>query len=100
MVNIADWDTFARAAEKLLSENPRKTRFVIKYRHCDSKLVLKVTDDKKCIKYKTDQASDLKKLEKLNMTFLQGFTHKRDATSASVDEAPASPARKSKKAKA
>jgi len=43
-----------------------QTRFVVKYRHCDSSLVLKVTDDFQCIKYRTDQLQDVKKLEKLN----------------------------------
>ena len=39
---------------------------MVKYRHCDLSLVLKVTDDVECIKYRTDQLQDVKKLEKLN----------------------------------
>ncbi|KAB5568303.1 hypothetical protein DKX38_002096 [Salix brachista] len=46
-----------------------KTRYVMKYRHCDGKLVLKVTDNKECLKFKTDQAQDAKKMEKLNSLF-------------------------------
>ncbi len=38
----------------------------MKYRHCDASLVLKVTDNTQCVKYRTDQLQDVKKLEKLN----------------------------------
>ncbi|CAI5519256.1 unnamed protein product, partial [Closterium sp. Naga37s-1] len=41
-------------------------RYVSKYRHCDGKLVLKATDDRVCIKFRTDQAQDAKKMERLN----------------------------------
>lgn len=43
---ISDWDTFAEQAEALYRSDPLKTRYVLKYRHCDGKAVLKVTDDK------------------------------------------------------
>ena len=42
----------------------------MKYRHCDGKLELKVTNDRTCLKFLTDQASDLKKVEKLNNLFV------------------------------
>jgi len=61
-----DWEEFYDAAIKLFTENPTRTRYVVKYRHVDAKLVIKVTDDRVCLKYKTDQAQDLKKLETLN----------------------------------
>ena len=38
-------DAFVERAEELFKANPLKTRYVMKYRHCDGKLVLKVTDD-------------------------------------------------------
>ena len=43
---IQDWDTFAEQAEALYRSDPLKVRYVLKYRHCDGKAVLKVTDDK------------------------------------------------------
>ena len=43
---IQDWDTFAEQAEALYRGDPLKARYVLKYRHCDGKAVLKVTDDK------------------------------------------------------
>ena len=42
---IEDWEAFTQQAEALYRSNPLKTRYVLKYRHCDGKLVLKVTDD-------------------------------------------------------
>ncbi|KAF7818394.1 signal recognition particle 9 kDa protein [Senna tora] len=49
--------------------NNNITRYVMKYRHCDGKLVLKVSDNRECLKYKTDQAQEAKKMEKLNNIF-------------------------------
>ena len=43
---IQDWDTFAEQAEALYRSDPLKVRYVLKYRHCDGKAVLKLTDDK------------------------------------------------------
>mmetsp|Transcript_10593 Transcript_10593/g.18032 ORF Transcript_10593/g.18032 Transcript_10593/m.18032 type:complete len:117 (-) Transcript_10593:279-629(-) len=70
MVYLDDWETFYNEAEKLFTANPAHTRYVMKYRHCDGKLVLKVTNDRVCLKYQTDQATDVKRLDKLNSLFL------------------------------
>jgi len=45
MVYFDSWDEFATAVEQLFVAEPNKFRFVVKYRHCDGKLVLKGTDD-------------------------------------------------------
>uniref|UniRef100_A0A672FGH2 SRP9 domain-containing protein n=1 Tax=Salarias fasciatus TaxID=181472 RepID=A0A672FGH2_SALFA len=41
-----------------------QVRVVLKYRHCDGNLCIKVTDNVVCLQYKTDQAQDVKKIEK------------------------------------
>ncbi|XP_058737186.1 signal recognition particle 9 kDa protein-like [Vicia villosa] len=69
MVYITSWDDFLERSVQLFRADPESTRYVIKYRHCDGKLVLKVTDDRQCLKYKTDQAQEAKKMEKLNNIF-------------------------------
>ncbi|XP_060174100.1 signal recognition particle 9 kDa protein isoform X2 [Lycium barbarum] len=69
MVYITSWDDFVERSVQLFRTDPEKTRYVMKYRHSDGKLVLKVTDDKECLKFKTDQAQDAKKMEKLNNIF-------------------------------
>jgi signal recognition particle subunit SRP9 len=73
---LKTWTEFIEAAEKLLLANPTRTRYTIKYRHKDGAMVLKVTDDRVCLKFRTDQAADFKKLEKLNMLFLRHMTSK------------------------
>ncbi|KAJ6938623.1 signal recognition particle 9 kDa protein [Populus alba x Populus x berolinensis] len=69
MVYMASWDEFVDRSVQLFRADPDSTRYVMKYRHCDGKLVLKVTDNKECLKFKTDQAQEAKKMEKLNNLF-------------------------------
>ncbi|CAL9182393.1 unnamed protein product, partial [Musa hybrid cultivar] len=38
-------------------------------RHCDGKLILKVIDNRECLKFRTDQAQNARKMEKLNNIF-------------------------------
>ena len=42
---VQNWDSFAEQAEALYRADPIRTRYTLKYRHCDGKAVLKVTDD-------------------------------------------------------
>ncbi|KAG8459017.1 hypothetical protein KFE25_006562 [Diacronema lutheri] len=66
MVVLSNFEQFAEEADKLYSSAPAYTRYTFKYRHCDGKLVLKVTNDIITLTYATDQAADLRKLEKFN----------------------------------
>eukprot|EP00891_Asterochloris_glomerata_P003942 jgi/Astpho2/3942/gw1.00063.218.1_t len=66
---IQDWDSFAEQAEALYKADPICTRYTLKYRHCDGKAVLKVTDDKVALQFKTDQQADVRKFEKLTNLF-------------------------------
>jgi len=75
---LKSWTEFYEAAERLYLSNPAKTRYSVKYRHKEGKLELKVTDDKVCIKYKSDQAQDLKNIEKLTQLFLRLMTSKAE----------------------
>jgi len=100
MTWIESWDTFYAEAEKLFLEHPQhvslplmprrcatsttpgkkayprcllppaQTRYVTKYRHVDGKLELKVTNDRVCLKFLTDQQQDLKRIDKLNNLLL------------------------------
>ncbi len=42
---LDSFEEFSRRAEELYTSCPLKTRYVLKYRHCDGKVVLKVTND-------------------------------------------------------
>lgn len=84
MVYIDSWDDFVDRSVQLFKSNPEITRYVMKYRHCDGKLVLKVTDNRQCLKFKTDQAQDAKKMEKLNNIFFTLMARGPDADVAEV----------------
>jgi hypothetical protein len=59
-----------------------QTRFVTKLRKCDGALVLKVTNDVTCLKYKTDSAADVKNVERLTSWFLSQATRKQAGTTS------------------
>ncbi|CAL5425137.1 unnamed protein product [Camellia sinensis] len=69
MVYITSWDDFVERSVQLYRASSESMRYVMKYRHCDGKLVLKVTDNCECLKFKTDQAQEAKKMEKFNSIF-------------------------------
>ena len=52
---------------------PEKVRYTMKYRHCDGKLVLKVTDDALCLKYQTEEGSELKRVEQFNLNIMSAM---------------------------
>ncbi|XP_075251794.1 signal recognition particle 9 kDa protein-like [Convolutriloba macropyga] len=62
---VSNMEEFMEAVEDFFSENPERTRVTMKYRHCDAKLTLKVTDDYKVAQYKTGNLMDVKKVEKM-----------------------------------
>jgi hypothetical protein len=45
MVYFDSWDEFVSKSVELFRNHPDTTRYVVKYRHCEGKLVLKVTDN-------------------------------------------------------
>eukprot|EP00940_MAST-03C_sp_MAST-3C-sp2_P001885 g1885.t1 len=63
---VKTWTEFFDAAKKMIAKTPKKTRYTMKYRHKDQDLVLKVTDDVTCVKYKTDQEIGVKRMTQLN----------------------------------
>lgn len=46
MTFIKSWEEFEKAAERLYLQEPSKVRYVMKYTHSNSQLVLKMTDDR------------------------------------------------------
>ncbi|CAK8680245.1 signal recognition particle 9 kDa protein-like [Clavelina lepadiformis] len=75
MTYIESWEEFCKAAERLYQSDPSKVRYNIKYRHCDEKLVLTVTDDQVRLQYATEHAQDVKKVEKFTSTLLRLMVH-------------------------
>ena len=83
---IESLDTFVAEAEKLYAEHPDHTRYVSKYRHVDGKLELKVTNDRVCLKFVTDQQQDLKRIDKLNNLFITYMCGKDPYAEAAAEE--------------
>mmetsp|Transcript_12677 Transcript_12677/g.35061 ORF Transcript_12677/g.35061 Transcript_12677/m.35061 type:complete len:110 (-) Transcript_12677:220-549(-) len=69
MVYLENWEEFVAAAQCLFVKSPDKTRYLLKYRGSQGKLILKVTDDRVCIKFRTDDAAYLGKVAKFNERF-------------------------------
>ncbi|KAJ3055594.1 Signal recognition particle protein [Rhizophlyctis rosea] len=77
MVYVEVWDDYQKSVEALYLSAPLRTRYVVKYRHCDGKLVLKVTDGPTCLKFRTDRLQDLKKFEKLNKSLMEKMQQRK-----------------------
>ncbi|KAI8846822.1 signal recognition particle, SRP9/SRP14 subunit [Chytridium lagenaria] len=90
MVYIDNWDEFQKAVEDLYMNAPKRSRFVVKYRHCDGDLVLKISDGPSTIKYRTDRQQDIKKLEKLTMSLMLKMQRRKVAAPPPLQ--PAAPA--------
>ncbi|KAG9293634.1 hypothetical protein G9A89_018971 [Geosiphon pyriformis] len=80
MVYINDWNEYQKAAEELYLSSPKTARYVISWSHTQGQLVLKVTDDRTVLKYKTDQSSDLKKFERLNKSLMLKMQNKQESS--------------------
>ncbi|XP_015926755.1 signal recognition particle 9 kDa protein [Parasteatoda tepidariorum] len=76
MPYCSTWEEFAKSAERLYIQDPMKVRFSMKYRHCDGKLVIKITDNVACFMYMTEHTQDVKKIEKLTSQLMRHMASK------------------------
>jgi len=65
-------DAMREHVADLLARGGERTRVVLKYRHCDSKASLRVTDDWKTVKYTTNRQIDVSKITRLLGLAVQG----------------------------
>ncbi|CAD6913281.1 unnamed protein product [Tilletia controversa] len=66
MVYTKSWAVFQSQCLELYAESPSTTRYLIKAHPATQWLTLKVTDDKKVLKFKTRSAAILNRLEAFN----------------------------------
>jgi len=52
---------------------------VVKYRHKEGQVLMKMTNDVVCLQYTTEQAQDVKKLEKLTSNLMRHMVTKEAA---------------------
>ncbi|KAH9965113.1 signal recognition particle, SRP9/SRP14 subunit, partial [Lactifluus volemus] len=69
--------TYQEAAENLYAGSPRKTRYSVKWKSSEGKLVLKITDDVTCLKFKTHSSIYLGRFEALNRSLIQKMVNSR-----------------------
>ncbi|CDO69968.1 hypothetical protein BN946_scf184836.g42 [Trametes cinnabarina] len=93
MVYISSWQEYQEAAEALYEKSPDTTRYCVKWRHSpdgQGKLVLKITDNTTCLKFKTHSSVFLNRFDALNLSLMQKMQNKRP-TQASTTASPSAP---------
>jgi len=95
MVYISSWQDYQEAAEALYIKSPNDTRYCVKWKSSEGKLVLKITDNVTCLKFKTYSSIFLNRFEALNLSLMQKMQNQRPAepesTSIQVDAVPSIP---------
>ncbi|XP_072941717.1 signal recognition particle 9 kDa protein [Epargyreus clarus] len=64
MTFITNWEEFEKSAEMLYLRDPVNTRYSTKYSHSKGVFLAKITDNKKCLQYKTEVQQDVRKIDK------------------------------------
>ncbi|KAJ7676426.1 signal recognition particle, SRP9/SRP14 subunit [Mycena rosella] len=77
MVYIHAWQEYQDAAEALYAKSPTTTRYVVKWKSSEGKLVLKITDNTTCIKFKTYSSIFLNRFEALNLSLMEKMQNRR-----------------------
>ncbi|KAK0433739.1 signal recognition particle, SRP9/SRP14 subunit [Armillaria borealis] len=85
MVYIQSWQEYQDAAEALYAKSPVNTRYCVKWKASEGKLVLKITDNASCIKFKTYSSIFLNRFEALNLSLMEKMQNRR----AIVESTPA-----------
>ncbi|KAG8908824.1 hypothetical protein FRB99_003062 [Tulasnella sp. 403] len=97
MVYIKSWQQFQHDAEALYAKSPNTARYCIKWRHIQGTLVLKVTDNVTCLKYKMNSALNFHRFQALNLSLTEKMQNRKlpavitPATVASVAAEGGSP---------
>eukprot|EP00933_Yihiella_yeosuensis_P077166 TRINITY_DN8735_c0_g1_i2.p1 TRINITY_DN8735_c0_g1~~TRINITY_DN8735_c0_g1_i2.p1 ORF type:complete len:117 (+),score=32.56 TRINITY_DN8735_c0_g1_i2:97-447(+) len=91
MVYLDDFEEFEAASSALFQQSPMKTRYLIKYRHQDGKagrnaLILKVTNNAICLKFRTNEIGNLKLVERFSQSYARWMVTKDLSTVDAPDE--------------
>jgi signal recognition particle subunit SRP9 len=85
-------DEFVVRARKLCETSPDDARYSVKYCHKVGSVVARITNDRLCLTYKTDQSVDVFKLNQLSEWFLSSCTGVKRVRGASIAEEEAAAA--------
>ncbi|POY73045.1 hypothetical protein BMF94_3883 [Rhodotorula taiwanensis] len=78
------WDAFTQACVALCDSADTQTRTCIRWRHQVGLLVIKVTDDKQTLTFKTRSSVYLNRFDSLNRQLLRRYANKQRATATSL----------------
>ena len=90
MVYLNTWDEFQTVALQLYANDPLRARFHMKYKPVEGVIVVRITDNRVCLKYRTDQLADVKRVEQLTTKFLTDMTNKHVSDGGDVSMIPVS----------
>ncbi|KAH8823999.1 signal recognition particle, SRP9/SRP14 subunit [Flagelloscypha sp. PMI_526] len=82
MVYVQSWQDYQDAAEALYAKSPNTTRYCVKWNGVDGKLVLKITNNDQCIKFKTYSSVFLNRFESLNLSLIQKMQNQKPKPAA------------------
>ncbi len=71
------WDEFSEGAEALFLRRPHHTRFVFKYKPRQCHFVLKVTDDRVVLQYRSNQTTQINRMLTLTQSMNQLMSTKK-----------------------
>ncbi|KAJ7255095.1 signal recognition particle, SRP9/SRP14 subunit [Mycena haematopus] len=93
MVYIHAWQEYQDAAEALYLKSPTTTRYCVKWKSSEGKLVLKITDNTTCIKFKTYSSIFLNRFEALNLSLMEKMQNRRkvEPPPAAIEQAASAP---------
>ncbi|KAJ6457602.1 signal recognition particle, SRP9/SRP14 subunit [Mycena sanguinolenta] len=92
MVYIHAWQDYQDAAEALYLKSPTTTRYCVKWKSSEGKLVLKITDNTTCIKFKTYSSVFLNRFEALNLSLIEKMQNRRKVEPPAAIPESAAPA--------
>ncbi|GAA5923376.1 hypothetical protein JCM3775_007519 [Rhodotorula graminis] len=79
-----DWDRFKEACSTLCRDSDHPTRACIRWRHQVGLVVFKVTNDAKCLTFKTRSTTYLNRFDALNRALLRQYQNQRRPSSPSA----------------
>jgi len=85
MVYITSWQEYQDAAEALYLKSPTTTRYCVKWKSTEAKLVLKITDNVTCLKFKTYSSIFLNRFEALNLSLMQKMQNRQRPQPATTE---------------
>eukprot|EP00049_Salpingoeca_infusionum_P022807 m.8883 g.8883 ORF g.8883 m.8883 type:complete len:81 (-) comp5405_c0_seq2:490-732(-) len=77
---VEEWREFMDQSEALFKSDPDRCRFVVQYNDSGQSLIIKATNDKVCIMYRTSLLDDVKRLDKFSAKLMRSLLQPEGAS--------------------